>query len=195
MQLKTLLSGCAIVIALSGCGPLIVQSPGDGLSPVNAISQGDDKHLMLAGHDVVSYFTQGRHQMGSAQHRSVYQGVSFWFASAEHKAAFDAAPAKYVPQYGGYCTNGIAYGIPWGGDADTWKIIDGKLYIFGGQMSFDAFFLDEKKNLALAEKYWKEEVSGSNALIQRVKRLTFKVPHYQSGEEIAAAVQQAKQAK
>lgn len=195
MQLKTLLTGCAVVLALTGCGPLIVQSPGDGLSPVNAISQGDDKHLMLAGHDVVSYFTQGRHQMGSAQHRSVHQGVSFWFASAEHKAAFDAAPAKYVPQYGGYCTNGIAYGIPWGGDANTWKIIDDKLYIFGGQLSYDAFFLDQKKNLALAEKYWKEEVSGSNALIQRVKRLTFKVPHYQSGEEIAAAVQQSKQAQ
>ena len=27
--------------------------------------------------------------------------------------------------------HGIVYGIPWGGDADTWKRTNGKLYIFG----------------------------------------------------------------
>ncbi|MGB5207557.1 MAG: hypothetical protein WBN76_07565, partial [Azonexus sp.] len=76
-----------------------------------------------------------------------------------------------------------------------WKIIDGKLYIFGGQASQDAFELDEKKNLALAESYWKEEVAGNNSLIQRTKRLIFRVPHYQSGEELAQAVAKAKGAK
>jgi len=99
-----------------------------------------------------------------------------------------------MPQFGGYCANGIAYAIPWGGDADTWKIIDGKLYIFGGQGSKDAFALDEKKNLALAEAYWKDEVAGSHSFIQRSKRLIFRVPHYQSGEELARAVANAKAA-
>ena len=114
---------------------------------------------------------------------------------AAHKAQFDADPAKYLPQYGGYCTNGIVYGIPWGGDADTWKLIDGKLYIFGGQASKDAFELDEKANLALAEKYWNEEVKGRNSFIQRAQRLVFKVPHYKSGEELAQAVAAAKAGK
>ena len=50
--------------------------------------------------------------------KSVYKDVTFRFASAEHKKMFDAAPEKYLPQFGGYCTNGIVYGIPWGGDAD-----------------------------------------------------------------------------
>ena len=134
---------------------MVTQSPGQGLSPVNAVSDGDDKHLILFGHDVVSYFTDGRHQMGSPAHKSVHKGVTFRFASAEHKKLFDAAPEKYIPQFGGYCANGIVYGIPWGGDADTWRIIDGKLYIFGGAGSRDAFLLDPKANLALAEKYWK----------------------------------------
>ena len=117
---------------------------------------------------------------------------TFRFASAEHKALFDQDPQHYLPQYGGYCANGIAYGIPWGGDADTWKIIDGKLYIFGGQGSKDAFELDEKGNLALAENYWKDEVAGNNSFIQRVKRLVLRVPHYKSGEELAQAVAKAK---
>lgn len=193
MKFNALFLAAAIaVVSLSGCGPMITQSPGGGLTPVNAVSQGDEKHLMLSGHDMVSYFTEQRHQMGKSDHKSEHEGVSFWFTSAEHKSMFDASPEKYIPQYGGYCTNGIAYGIPWGGDADRWKIVDGKLYIFGGQQSYDAFMLDLDKNMALAEKYWKEEVDGSNAFFQRLKRITFKVPHYKSGEELAADIQKAK---
>ncbi len=150
---------------------------------------------MLKGADVVAYFTDGAYRQGSAEHQSQYEGVAFWFASAEHKALFDQAPQRYLPQFSGYCANGIAYGIPWGGDADTWKMIDGKLYIFGGQGSQDAFELDEKGNLALAEKYWAEEVKGSNSFIQRYKRLVFRVPHYKTGKELARAVAAAKVGK
>ncbi len=178
--------------ALAGCAPLVTQSPGQGLSPVNAISDGEDKHLMLAGHDVVSYFTERTHRLGNPAIKSVYKGVTFRFSKLEHKALFDAAPAKYLPQYGGYCTNGIVYAIPWGGDADRWEMIDGKLYLFGGRGSHDAFKLDPARNLALAEKYWREEVDGSNAFVQRAKRMVLRVPHYKSGEELAAEVARAK---
>ena len=185
----------ATAFLLAGCAPMFTQSPGQGLSPVNAVADGEDKHLILFGHDVVSYFTDGRHAMGSPAYKSVHKGVTFRFASAEHKKLFDADPGKYIPQFGGYCANGIVYGIPWGGDADTWKIIDGKLYIFGGAGSRDAFLLDEKGNVALAQKYWKEEVEGSNAFWQRSKRLVFRVPHYKSGKELADAVARAKGGK
>jgi hypothetical protein len=185
---KTTAALAATAFALAGCAPMVTQSPGQGLSPVNAISQGEDKHLMLAGHDVVSYFTQNRHAAGLPAIKSVHKGVTFRFASPEHKALFDAAPEKYLPQFGGYCANGIVYGIPWGGDANTWTMIDGKLYIFGGAGSRDAFLLDPKANVALAQKYWKEEVDGSNAFVQRSKRMVFRVPHYKSGEELARAV-------
>jgi hypothetical protein len=124
----------------------------------------------------------------------VYKGVTFRFASAEHKRLFDASPGKYIPQYGGYCANGIVYGIPWGGDADTWRLIDGKLYIFGGAGSRDAFLLDPQRNLQLADKYWTQEVNGSNAFWQRTKRLVLRVPHYKSGEQLAQEVAQAKAA-
>lgn len=185
----------AAALLLAGCAPLVTQSPGQGLSPVNAVSDGDDRHVILFGHDVVSYFTDGRHAMGSPAHKSVHKGVTFRFASAAHKALFDAAPEKYIPQFGGYCANGIVYGIPWGGDADTWRIIDGKLYIFGGAGSRDAFLVDERANLALAQKYWKEEVEGANAFFQRAKRLVFRVPHYKSGQQLAEEVARAKGGK
>ena len=178
----------------AGCAPLTTQSPGAGLSPVNAVAQGGDKHLMLFGSDVVSYFTEGRERPGSPAIKSDYKGVTFRFSKGENKALFDAAPEKYVPQFGGYCTNGIVYGVPWGGDADSWQMIDGKLYIFGGQGSKDAFLLDVPRNMALANKYWNEEMNGSNAFIQRTKRMIFRVPHWKSGAELAAEVAAKKKA-
>ena len=71
-------------------------------------------------------------------------------------------------------------------------MVDGKLYIFGGQGSKDAFLLDEKANLALADRYWQQEVSGNHSFVQRARRLVFKVPHYKTGDELAKAVAAAK---
>jgi YHS domain-containing protein len=169
------------VACLVGCSAMNAQNPGGNLKPVK-------------GHDVVSYFTQNKHAIGSPQFASVYEGVNFYFANAEHKALFDKQPTKYLPEYGGYCANGIVYGIPWGGDADSWMMLGGKLYMFGGQGSRDGFLLDVPANTALADKYWKEEVAGSNSFWQRTKRLTFRVPHYKSGKELADDVA-AKKAK
>jgi YHS domain-containing protein len=186
----------AFVLNLGACAPFVTQSPGQGLSPVNAIKDGEDAHVMLFGHDVVSYFTENTHKLGSTAIKTVYKGVTFRFSKAEHKALFDKEPEKYIPQFGGYCANGIVYGIPWGGDADSWRMIDGKLYIFGGKGSRDAFFLDVPKNVALAQKYWNEEVSGANAFIQRTKRTTVsRVAHYKTGAELAAEVAKAQGTK
>ena len=190
-------SACLLASALllGGCSAMVAQNPSGSLKPVNAVAAEGSDRLMLKGHDVVAYFTQGRHQLGQPGISSVHEGVTFRFASAEHKALFDQAPQKYLPQYGGFCASGIAYAIPWGGDADTWRIIDGKLYIFGGAGSRDAFELDVPGNLALANRYWADEVAGSNSFWQRSKRLVFRVPHYKSGAELAAAVAAAKAAK
>ena len=181
-RLRLALATLAMAL-LAGCSAMSAQNPAGTLKPVNAVPEGDER-LMLKGHDVVAYFTQGKHAPGNPQIKSVLDGVTFRFASAEHKALFDKEPQKYLPQYGGYCANGIVYGIPWGGDADTWHIWDGKLYIFGGDASQRGFEMDRVANTKLADKYWAEEVAGSNSFIQRSKRLVFRVPHYMSGAEL-----------
>jgi YHS domain-containing protein len=193
--MRAALLGVVVVGALSGCGAIVTQNPSGSLRPVNAVQEGNDTRLLLKGADVVAYFTQNRHVQGNPAIKTVYEGVTFRFASPENKALFDAQPARYLPQYGGYCANGIAYGIPWGGDADTWRVIDGKLYIFGGRGSQDAFELDVIGNRALADRYWNDEVRGSNSVWQRTKRLVWRVPHYKSGEELAAMVAKGKTGK
>lgn len=182
-------------VLLTGCSAMTAQNPSSGLKPVNAVADGRDDRVMLKGADVTAYFTQGRYVQGSPQFSSVYEAVTFRFASAEAKAQFDASPKKYLPQYGGYCANGIVYAIPWGGDADSFKMIDGKLYIFGGPGSRDGFDLDVPGNIKLADRYWADEVAGNNSWWQRYKRLVFRVPHYKSGSELAQLVTDAKAKK
>ena len=184
-----------VVVGLSGCGAIVAQNPSSNYKPVNAVADNPEGRLMLKGADVTAYFTKAKYEQGKPEFRSTYEGVDFRFASAQSKALFDSEPTKYLPQYGGYCADGIVYAIPWGGDADTWKMINGKVYIFGGQSSKDAFELDEKTNLALADKYWAEEIQGNNSFWQRGKRLTIKVAHYKSGKELADLVAAKKAAK
>ena len=61
----------AATILLAGCAPFVTQSPGEGLSPVNAVKDGDDAHLVLFGYDVVNYFTDHKEAKGSPEFRSV----------------------------------------------------------------------------------------------------------------------------
>ena len=191
-SLARVITAATLAVTLAGCGAMMAQNPSGSLKPVNAVADATDSRVMLKGADVVAYFTQSKYVQGDVKFKSDFEGVTFRFSSADHKALFDKEPQKYMPEYGGFCANGIVYGIPWGGDADTWKMIGGKLYIFGGQGSKDGFEVDEARHLQLADKYWKEEVSGSNSFLQRSKRLVFKVPHYKTGEEIAKEVAAAK---
>ena len=186
----------ALAVSLAGCGAVMVQNPSSSLKPVNATADAQSgEPLMLKGADVVAYWTMSKYVQGKPEIKSDYEGVTFRFSSAEHKALFDKEPKKYLPEFGGYCADGLVYAIPWGGDADTWSMVNGKLYIFGGQSSKDAFELNVPRNLELSTKYWNEEVAGNNSFFQRMKRLTFKVPHYKSGGDLAKEVAEAKSKK
>jgi YHS domain-containing protein len=83
----------------------------------------------VSGYDVVSYFTDGRPTRGTTQFRTTHQGIEYRFASAEHLATFQAAPARYLPQYGGYCAWAVSQGYTASADPDNWRIVDGKLYL------------------------------------------------------------------
>ena len=139
--------------------------------------------VMLEGHDATAYFTRGEAVRGSTRHSLQHKGVTWLFASADAKALFERDPSRYMPQFGGYCANGINYAIPWGGGGgpNTWRIYRGKLYVFGGQRSRDDFEMDTQRNLELAHYYWNSELAGSHAVIKRYQRLVMRVPHYKSG--------------
>ena len=83
----------------------------------------------ISGYDLVAYFTDGKPMRGSGYQVSVFEGVTYAFASEEHKEMFEANPEKYVPAYGGYCAYGVAVGKKFVTDPEVWRIVDGKLYV------------------------------------------------------------------
>jgi hypothetical protein len=159
-------------------------SPNEG--PFRTVADGADEKLMLLGHDAVAYFSQGAALRGDPAIKLEHLGVTYRFASEANRAEFRKAPQRYMPQFGGYCANGINYAVPWGagGAPNAWRIYRGKLYVFGGQSARDHFEMDTERNLELAHRYWNDEIAGSNALLTRWKRLVFRVPHYRTDAEL-----------
>ncbi len=85
--------------------------------------------VAVGGYDPVAYFTQGKPVKGSKDVTASYEGATWRFASAEDRAAFQAEPAKYAPQYGGYCAYAVSQGHTAKAEPDAWTIHDGKLYL------------------------------------------------------------------
>jgi YHS domain-containing protein len=85
--------------------------------------------VAVSGYDPVAYFTDGRPVRGSQQFSTTYQGYEYRFASAAHRDAFRAAPARYLPQYGGYCAWAVSQGYTASADPTNWRIVDGRLYL------------------------------------------------------------------
>jgi len=83
----------------------------------------------IRGYDPVAYFTESKPVLGDSAITYSYQGATWQFASAKNRDAFEANPAQYAPQYGGYCAYGTADGHKAPTDADAWTIDDNKLYL------------------------------------------------------------------
>ena len=84
---------------------------------------------VLRGYDPVAYFKEDKPVKGSPSHKAEYKGSTFHFASKANREAFAANPAKYAPQYGGFCAFGTAAGYKAAIDPAAFTIVDGKLYL------------------------------------------------------------------
>ena len=133
----------AALALLAGCG-----------APYATVPDAAGRPVMLLGHDPVAYFTRGQPLRGSAQHGVDLPQRSYYFANAEHKALFEAAPARYEPQYGGFCASGAAFAVKLGSDPTAWQIREGRLFIFGDLLGHTAWGVDPAWNVAHADRLW-----------------------------------------
>ncbi|MHA7777557.1 YHS domain-containing (seleno)protein [Roseibium sp. M-1] len=83
----------------------------------------------IGGTDPVAYFTEGKPVAGTDDFTAEYDEVTWKFSSAENRDKFVADPAKYAPQYGGFCAFGAAMGFKVPVVPEAWSIVDGKLYL------------------------------------------------------------------
>ena len=93
--------------------------------PVNTTFLG----VAIKGYDPVAYFTDGRPEKGDSDYACEWNVAEWRFASAAHRDLFKADPAKYAPQFGGYCAWAVGHNYTADIDPEAWKIVDGKLYL------------------------------------------------------------------
>ena len=110
---------------LIGAAALAASAMTRAAGPLNL----DNSGVAIHGHDPVAYFVDGKPVMGRAELRHIVNGATYWFANDSNLQAFKADPAKYEPQYGGYCAYGVAQGYKPDIDPTAFKVVDGKLYL------------------------------------------------------------------
>ncbi|MGE6353752.1 YHS domain-containing (seleno)protein [Flavobacterium sp. NPDC079362] len=119
-----------------------------------------ENKVAIQCYDPVGYFNKGKAIKGKKDLSTSYQGVVYKFSSSQNKETFLKNPSKYEPQYGGWC----AYAMGSAGEKveinpETFKIIDGKLYLF-----YNAYFnntlkswnKDETNLKSKADNNWKK---------------------------------------
>lgn len=120
------------------------------------------KGVAIEGYDPVSYF-EGSPAIGNENFTASYNGVSYWFSSESNLDQFKKSPGKYEPQYGGWC----AYAMGASGDKvkidpKTYKITDGKLYLFynfGNTNTLISWNKDENSLKEKANHNWQKIVN------------------------------------
>ena len=110
--------------------------------------------LGLHGIDPVSMFDSEAPGLGDAVYTSAHDGVDYYFSSAAAQKRFDADPAAYLPQFGGFCAFGVYKGKKFDGDVRYADIVDGKLYLFVNAAVFEAYLENREEVIATAHDTW-----------------------------------------
>lgn len=114
----------------------------------------DERGIALGGYDPVAYFDSGRPTRGLDRVSASYGGARYLFASVAHRRAFLANPRKYIPEFGGFCATGTAFGEKVDVDPETGKIVNGKLYLNNGPKALQIFNQDSSGIIGKAQTNW-----------------------------------------
>jgi YHS domain-containing protein len=122
-----------------------------------------ENKIAIQGYDPVAYFTQKKAVKGKAGFAATYEGVTYHFSSQANKEIFAKNPSGYEPQYGGWCAFAMGdYGKKVGINPETFKVLDGKLYLF-----YNAYFNNTLKSWNKDETNLKKKADANWARAQR----------------------------
>jgi len=137
-----------IVIVMLAVASLV--SAGSKVDAVNKNREG----VAVEGYDVVAYFEVGRPVKGWAQHKAMWNGAEWWFASGEARDKFLSEPMRFAPQFGGYCAWAVSNNYTAEIEPDAWKIVDGKLYLNYNKDVRTMWAREQEKRIAAGERNW-----------------------------------------
>lgn len=110
----------------------------------------------IGGYDPVAFFTESKPVKGAASYTTKWKDADWQFASQANLDSFTKSPEKYAPQYGGYRAYGTADGHKASTEADTWTVLDGKLYFNYNQDVKATWNKDRPKYIEQANTNWEK---------------------------------------
>jgi hypothetical protein len=133
-------------------GLIIITAPAAAREP--QVFTGIIKGIAVGGYDPVAYFTVGKPLSGKPEFTHAHDGATWRFATAANRDAFATDPAKYAPQYGGYCAWAVSQGYTAKGDPNAWSIVGGKLYLNYNRDVQKSWEKNAAGNITLANSNW-----------------------------------------
>ena len=110
--------------------------------------------VALQAYDPVAFFADGKPAKGNPAISAQHKGYTYYFASEEHRMAFQKDPEQYLPAFGGYCAYGVSINKLFPVEIDTWEIVDGRLILQYSQDVKAKFKTDAAGNLQKADANW-----------------------------------------
>jgi YHS domain-containing protein len=108
----------------------------------------------IRGYDAVAYFKEMKPVKGSPEHKAEYKGSVFHFASKANRDEFAANPARYAPEYNGFCAFGVAGGYKASVDPAAFTVVNDKLYLNYSLSIRKQWSADTPGFVAKADKNW-----------------------------------------
>lgn len=155
---RNLLKPFTLTLLASIAAPGLIATPAAHAGVKGSTSQVnvDDHGIALGGYDPVAYFDSGKPIRGVDHLSASFGGARYLFATPAHRKAFLANPAKYVPEFGGFCAVGTAFGEKVDVDPLTGKVVNGKLYLNNSAKALQIFDKDTTGIIGKAEANWPE---------------------------------------
>jgi YHS domain-containing protein len=142
--------GCATVAHR----PIVSSAAGEPVRGKFLVNVDEQGVALQGGHDPVAFFTQQKPVKGNPTYQTAYKGAIYYFASADNKAAFEKDPAKYEPQFGGFCGYAASINKVSPISVEQFEILDGRLVLQHNKKAWDLWHQDVPNNLRKADQNW-----------------------------------------
>lgn len=148
------------IVILSLIVIAIVFAKANRISPLSwghdAVNTGMMNSEAINGYDAVAFFTEGTAKKGNSEFTYHWNDADWHFSNKENMETFAANSEKYAPQYGGYCAFAISKGFTANCGAESFEILNDKLYLFSDDEVKAEWLNDQANNIETGDANWKQ---------------------------------------
>ncbi len=114
---------------------------------------GNQLAVAISGVDATS-FHSGTPRPGIPRFNATHNGAIWYFQSEASRDLFRAEPARFAPQFDGYCAWAASQNYKAPGNPEYWRVVDGKLYLKVHEQAQRMWLADIPGNIAKGNTNW-----------------------------------------